>query len=96
MAIRALRSINRDVLETVTRAVAGVCGAWCVAAHDSYDGYLSILVSPETETQPTYVISGAIGRIELARLHEDVLETIGTFNTADAAATALATAIRVE
>ena len=94
VTIRALRSLTREHADVVSQAVTRLGIGWTTECYDDCDGYLSIMVSPETEVQPTYVISGSIERIELARLHDDKLVRLGIFNTVQEAVTLLGALLR--
>ena len=94
VTIRALRSLTREQAEVVSEAVTRLDIGCTTECYDDCDGYLSIMVAPETEVQPTYVISGTIEQIELARLHDDKLERLGTFNTVQQAVSMLDALLR--
>ena len=91
VTLRALRSLTPRTLDTVRSAITDVPGLWVVEQHDDYDGYLSILISPETggDDQPTFLISGTIGQVELAHSQGDELHTLGRFADVDATIAAL-------
>lgn len=81
VAIRALRSLRENVVEAVRETVLEMASPWSLECHDDYDGYLSVLVSHERDPNaPSFLISGKVGQIEMATLHDDELRTLGRFN----------------
>ena len=85
VTIPALRSLTRQAFDAVVTAVAELPGAWLAEPHYDYDGYLSILISPEDDSDaPSYLISGQAGQIELAQLQGDQLHTLGQFEHMEA------------
>jgi hypothetical protein len=95
VTIRALRSLTQQAVGTVSDAIAGVPGQWTVEGHDDYDGYLSVLISPEGEADaPSFLISGQVGQIELAQFQGDELLTLGRFEDLEATTVELVRALR--
>jgi hypothetical protein len=92
VTLRALRSLTPPTVDAVRSAITNVPGHWAIEQHDDYDGYLSILISPERDNendQPTFLISGTIGQVELAQSQSDHLHTLGRFPDVDATIAAL-------
>jgi hypothetical protein len=83
VTIRALSSLTSQNAHTIARTIAALDDGWSVQTWDDYDGYLSILIEPpdQATAQPSYVISGTIQRIELAKLRGDELITLGAFDS---------------
>lgn len=94
VTIRALRSLAPQALDEVSDAVRDLPGRWALERHEDYDGYLSLLVSPEGDSDmPTYLISGKIGAIELARFQGEELQALGLFNNTQATIAELVTVL---
>ena len=81
LVIRALHSLTAQTAETIGRTIADLDRGWSVQTWDDYDGYLSILIEPvdQDAAQPSYLISGTVKRIELAKLEGDEMTTLGAF-----------------
>jgi hypothetical protein len=95
VTIRALRSLTPQVFKVVADAVGEVPGNWVIEQHDDYDGYLSILISPEGDSDaPSYVISGQVGQIELAQFQGDELRSRGCFGHIEATTVELVRALK--
>ena len=77
--VRALRSLAFGDADLIAQAVGTIGHSWSVQSFDDYEGYLSVLVEPEDASQPSYLISGTLDQIELARLSYDNLRTLGCF-----------------
>ncbi|MDP9096398.1 MAG: hypothetical protein M3N26_07610, partial [Pseudomonadota bacterium] len=52
-------------------------GSYAVTAHDDYDGYLSLLLTPECGQGPSFLVSGRGGAVDLAELHGDDMVVLG-------------------
>jgi hypothetical protein len=90
VTICALRSLTPQALDAVGDAVRDLPGRWTLERHEDYDGYLSLLVSPEDDChRSTYLISGKIGDIELARFEDEQLHALARFEDIDATAAEL-------
>jgi hypothetical protein len=95
VTIRAFRSLTQQAVGSVSDAIAGVPGRWTVDGHDDYDGYLSVLISPEGEADaPSFLVSGQVGQIELANFNGDELHTLGRFEDLEATIAGLVEALR--
>lgn len=95
VTIRALRSLTRQAFEAVSNVISDLPGQWTLERHDDYEGYLSVLISPEGEADaPTFLISGQVGQIELAQFQGDQLRTLGRFEDLEATIAELARALR--
>lgn len=80
VAIRPLRSLTSEALKVVANVVCALPGNWGLEHHDDYEGYLSVLISAAGDSDaPTYLISGPVGQIELAKFERDELHTLGRF-----------------
>jgi hypothetical protein len=88
-AIVALRSLTTREVEAIRRAVAARSARWTVEHHRDYDGYLSIIVIPETGSDPSYLISGRVAVIELAEVRDLQLTRLGVFDAMEAVQTEL-------
>ncbi len=86
VTIRALRSLTGQAFEAVRVAIAELPGGgWVLDAHDDYDGYLSLLISPERGSDaPSFLISGQVGLMEVAKFQGDELHTLGRFESLEA------------
>jgi hypothetical protein len=95
VTIRALRSLTRQAFEAVSDAISDVPGM-TLERHDDYEGYLSVLISSEAGTDaPSYLISGQVGRIELAQFQGDELHTLGRFEDIEATTAELVRALKL-
>jgi hypothetical protein len=85
VTIRALRSLTPQALDAVGDAVRDLPGQWALERHEDYDGYLSLLISSESDSgMPAYLISGKIGDIELAQFDGNQLHTLARFDDIEA------------
>jgi hypothetical protein len=92
VTIRPLTGLTQHACDAVNEAIRQVPGSWTVEQHDDYDGYLSLLISHESDPNPvTYLISGKIGQIELAQFQHDQLQTVGQFKDIEATVSELVT-----
>jgi hypothetical protein len=85
VTIRPLRSLTQQAFDAVREAIGGMPGNWTLERHDDYEGYLSILISPESEADvPSFLISGQVGLMEVAKFQGDELHTLGRFESLEA------------
>ena len=91
VAIRALNSITSQQAEIIDKVVQASGLGWVTQTNDDYDGYLSILIEPSTnsETQKTFFISGTMQCLELFEAQDDNLVAIASFNNVEATSTQL-------
>jgi hypothetical protein len=95
VTIRALRSLTDHAFAAVSDAIAELQGGWTLERHDDYEGYLSLLISPESGIDaPSYFISGQLGYIELAQFQGDELHTLGRFGDIEATTAELVRALQ--
>jgi hypothetical protein len=89
--IRALRSLTHDHANQIEDAVQASAPEWDVDRIDDYNGYLAVLVSrkDDIDTEPSYLISGTVDRVELAKIRADTLREVGPFKTVEQAIEAL-------
>lgn len=85
MTIRAIRSLNQCHVVAISQAVTTLSAKWSIDQHDDYKGYLSVVISRQNQDgiDLTYLISGSLDQIELAKLHADELTALGCFFTID-------------
>jgi hypothetical protein len=96
VTIRALRSFTPQAFKVVADALGQVPGDWVLEQHDDYDGYLSVLISTEGDSDaPSYLISGQVGQIELAQFEGDELHILGWFEDMEAATAELVRALKL-
>jgi hypothetical protein len=94
VTIRALRSLTQHAFDAVSEAIGGVPGSWTLERHDDYDGYLSLLISPERGSDaPSFLISGQVGLMEVAKFQDDELHTLGQFENLEATTAELVRAL---
>ena len=86
LVIRALSSITSEQASAIAAVVRASSKLWDVHAVDDYDGYLSLLIESAIigDDQKAIFISGTMRRIEMARIQDDHLQSIGTFTDAEA------------
>ena len=84
--IRPLDSLWAGDVYLISKLVETTDERWSVQTGDDYDGYLFMLIEPTSEIaecQPSYLISGKTGRLELAAIHGDECKTLGRFCEVD-------------
>jgi hypothetical protein len=81
--IRPLTSLTHEHANQIATAVQAGAPEWEVDRLDDYDGYLGVLVSlkDDIDAQPSYLISGTVERVEVAKLRDDRLREVGEFDT---------------
>ena len=89
LVIRALSSITPEQADLVVDSLATLAGSWFVERHDDYDGYMSIVISPDDFDAPSLIMSGKANAIELSEMRDDTLHMRGRFSDIDAAIGAL-------
>ena len=95
--VRALHSLTRRDADAVRATVRQLGGEWLVEQHDDYDGYLSLLLTPEaSEDRPAFLVSGRTGAVELAELRGDDMTSLGCFRSIGAATAVLAEHLGIE
>ena len=83
--IRALSSLTRRDADAVRATVRAAATHHSVQEHDDYDGYLSLLITPENDVRPSYMVAGRTGAVDVAELCGDEMTTVGTFPSIGAA-----------
>lgn len=84
--IRALSSITIEQAEEITRVVRAAGSAWDAQISDDYNGYLGVLVTPNSDgetRQRSLFVSGTAQRLELFEMCNDDLAPIGIFGDVD-------------
>jgi hypothetical protein len=95
VTVRRLRSLTPQAFDAVDEAIRELPGRWTLEQHDDYEGYLSVLISPEADSDaPTYLISGKLGQVELAQFQGEELHTLGRFDNIEAAIAELVRALK--
>ena len=80
--VRAFRSLTFQDAEIVAQLIDVFGSTWSVQTSDDYDGYLFMLIEPSAERRerlPSFIVSGKIGKIELAVVDGDDCRTLGCF-----------------
>ena len=93
---RADDSLTQQPVTVVNQAPGAVRGAWRIDQHEDYEGHLTILIAARDRdgNSPTFVVSGRLKHIELARIDaEDDLCECGCFSTIEAVTAALVEAM---
>lgn len=83
--IRALSSLTRRDADAVRATVRVAASNHTVEEHDDYDGYLSLLITPDRETSPSFMVAGRTGAVDLVEMHGDEMIAIGSFASIGAA-----------
>lgn len=91
--IRALSSLTKRETAAVRATVRSTGNLFAVEEHDDYDGYLSLLLTPEQEGAAAFLVSGRINAVDLAELHGDEMLCLGRFPSIGAAMLALRPAL---
>ena len=88
VAILSIRSITGRQFDHVAHVLANETHEWSIDRQVDYDGYVLFMISQEG-CAATYIISGRSNRIEVAKLQDDELQTLGSFSDIDSAVHAL-------
>lgn len=91
--IRALSSLTGRDAASVRAAVRSTGNRYRVEEHDDYDGYLSLLLTPDEAGRCAFLVSGRVGAVDLAALQGDEMTGLGRFPSVGAAMLALRTAL---
>lgn len=89
--IRALNSITFAQAEIIVQAVRATGPGWDVQTADDYDGYLSILITPDVsaDKQTSFFVAGTTQRLELFEAYDDSMTSLASFNDVEGLSVAL-------
>lgn len=83
--IRALSSLTKRDSAAVRATVRATGNLFAVQEHDDYDGYLSLLLTPQHAGAAGFLVSGRTSAVDLAELHGDDMVPLGRFPSIGAA-----------
>jgi hypothetical protein len=87
--LRALYSLREADVDALRQGFSENQEAWSFDRHESYDGDLTVMLTPPDEAEPTLVVSRDEGGFHLAANRGDDYQDLGSFGSVTSVVSAM-------